>query len=113
MGVVCAVDQDDVEYCARQFAELAERIGVVDVRAVMRGFLWLDGFEVVDEGVLGELLGEGKGREGVLRKVVGWAARTGGGGGGFGVGRGVSREEEKGRCVRLTNRPSNFWRLGA
>jgi hypothetical protein len=109
VGIVCAVDRDDVEFCALAFASLGRALPILpqDLYATLRRFLWLRNIDYVDVDVLAELLDDcPEVREGAVRTVVSWAAVTT-------SGHEAVSEAEKGVLVRVTNRPSNLWRLGA
>lgn len=104
VGIVCAIDQDDTEFCAVEFTQLAHRLDVSDVRDCLRQFLWLDNFDLIDYDVLIQLLDPDTSAA-ALQIVVGWAATT--------KSPSVRFCEEKSSHVRVTNRPSNWYRLGA
>lgn len=119
VGIVCCVDADDTQYCAVAFTHLAHQLGVsaVDVRDRLRHFLWLDHFDLIDYTVLMRLLDPDlETSERALRTVVGWAATTKGGPSSASavlMTRSGGEHDEKESHVRVTNRPSNWHRLGA
>lgn len=119
VGIVCCVDADDTQYCAVAFIHLARQLSVsaADVRDSLRRFLWLDHFDLIDYSVLMRLLdADPEASVRALRTVVGWATTTKGGPSSsssvvmirFG-----GEHDEKESHVRVTNRPSNWYRLGA
>lgn len=119
VGIVCCVDADDTQYCAVAFIHLARQLGVsaADVRERFGRFLWLDHFDLIDYSVLMRLLDlDPEVSAHALRTVVGWAATTKGGPSSASsvvmVRFGGERDEEESH-VRVTNRPSNWYRLGA
>ncbi|ETN42575.1 uncharacterized protein HMPREF1541_01732 [Cyphellophora europaea CBS 101466] len=103
VGIVCAVDQDDTRYCAVEFVQLAYRLDVSDVRHCFRQFLWLDNFDLIDYDVMMQLLDHETSQQ-ALQTAVSWAAKT--------KGQSSRSVEEKQSSVRVTNRPSNGYRLG-
>jgi hypothetical protein len=118
VGIVCAVDRHDVAFCAIAFSSLGLQLSILpqDLYATLRRFLWLRNFDYVDVDVLAELLStDPKVREQGIDKVVSWAAITTSGLGGSEAvgGGGIEGNDLRGKLVRVTNRPSNLYRLGA
>lgn len=113
VGIVCAVDQDDTAFCAVHFIRLAHQLEVrqAQLQECLRQFLWLDHFDLIDCHVLMQLLREPEASAEAMRIVIGWAATTKGGSPVSSVGSGRGGEKES--HVRVTNRPSNWYRLGA
>ncbi|KPI41269.1 uncharacterized protein AB675_8148 [Cyphellophora attinorum] len=104
VGIICSVDSDDVQYCAINFIQLAKSLGIVSVRESLWQFLWFDTFDLIDSDVLDRLL-DSETATTALQTIVGWASMT--------RTRQLPMGDEKSISVRLTNRPSNCFRLGA
>jgi hypothetical protein len=104
VGIICSVDSDDVQYCAINFIQLAKSLGIVSVRDSLWQFLWFDTFDLIDSDVLNRLLNPETAPT-ALQTIVGWASLT--------RTRQLLVDDEKLLPLRLTNRPSNCFRLGA
>ncbi|KIX03447.1 uncharacterized protein Z518_06999 [Rhinocladiella mackenziei CBS 650.93] len=103
VGIVCAVDADDTEWCAWTFMRIAKPLGITtyaDLCECLCRYLWLDNFEVVDSYVMANLFNP-KTQSMALRTVIGRAYVT----------KYVQREKKS--LTRITNRSSNCYRPGA
>lgn len=104
VGTICSVDADDVEYCAYTFIEAAQRLEIkekADLSERLNNYLWMDHFDAADYEVMLQLL-QDESREAALFSVISWAYQTR-----------MQQEGDKSSVIRVTNRPSNQYRLGA
>lgn len=97
------VNEDDTAWCARTFAKLGRNLSLTsyeDVSALFEGYLWFENFDRLSYNVIANLLNALTEAE-ASRTVVDYTAAT------------RSGKPEEGEPTRVTNRPSNSYRMGA
>lgn len=112
IGIVCAVDEDDTEWCAKRFAMLAPKLGITNHREIstfMETYLWFGSTDQVNYLIAGLMNSrtqheEVKTVQRIIRLKNISVHRT--------SPMKPGDEKEKKKPTRITNTPGDWYRMG-